>query len=76
MAVVISTRCTYAAHAGLPELPGGHPVVLEDDLLPLALTLPGVVDASPSAPVEHNPVPDLPEESWENDFLHHETTSL
>lgn len=78
MADVISTRCTYAAHAGLPELPGGQPVSIPDSLIHVALSLPGVVGIEPTQPVEELVfITDLlPETSWEAPLLNHETTSL
>lgn len=78
MAVVISTRCTYAAHAGLPELPGGQSVVIPDSLLHIAISLQGVLEIEPTQPTEELVfITDLlPETSWEAPLLNHETTSL
>jgi len=50
MKTVTSTRCTYTAHDGLPELTGGVPVEIPDELLPEALLLAGVVEQSPDLP--------------------------
>ena len=79
MAKVLSTRTTYAPHMGLPELTGGEPITIPDDLLPLALSLRGVVEVEDPAPkalevpevpaipvVPVVPNPDLPETAWEN----------
>ncbi len=67
MAFVISLRCTYAPHEGLPTLPGGARVEIPDELLPLALRFFGVVqvDAPDSAPVveEHTDYSEVPSET-------------
>ena len=76
MTLVVSTRCTYASHMGLPELPGGQSAVIPDSLLHIALSLPGVLEV-PSSPPEEELVFTtdlLPETSWESDPFHHELT--
>jgi len=49
MAIVLSTRCTYAPANGLPALPAGQRVTLPDALLAQALALRGVIQLAPAA---------------------------
>lgn len=56
MAFVVSTRCTYASHEGLPELTGGARVEIPDEMLPVALRFLGVVQVD--APVSEEAVAD------------------
>ena len=71
MTLVRSTRCTWAQHEGLPELPAGEDIDVPEALLHIALGLPGVIQLPPPVPRTGNGAsPDLPETAWERQAVH------